>query len=118
MSTCTPRAWPSAGVRIGKSGSDHEQCVAILHQIPGWLGSEKADRAGDPRQVVWKGSLSKKGFCRTCLQAVGNGDHRVGCVQCAGADQNRHLFTGVQDVSGGLKIVTMREDAWTAVARS
>ena len=34
---------------VREGGSDHEKGVATLHQVPGRLGPQKAQRSGDPR---------------------------------------------------------------------
>ena len=54
MSICTPRACPSFGqeLRVREARADHQQRVAVRHQVPARLRAEQADRAGDERQVV------------------------------------------------------------------
>ena len=44
----------------GKSGADHQQSVAAVHQVRARLRAEQADRAGDERQIVGKDRLAEQ----------------------------------------------------------
>ena len=82
---------------IRKGGSNHEKRVAFVHQVPAWLGTEKAERPGHKRQVVWYSGFTKQRLGNPGIETVGNGDHLIGSVQRAGADKHRNLGSLVED---------------------
>ncbi|MHC2621452.1 hypothetical protein ACVIW2_003484 [Bradyrhizobium huanghuaihaiense] len=47
---------------IGKGGADHQQRVAVRHHVVAGLGTEQADRARDPRQIVGQRGLAEQGL--------------------------------------------------------
>ena len=107
MSICTPRAWPSFGqeLGVGEARADHQQRVAVLHQVPARLGAEQADRAGDEGQVVGQRRLAEQRLGDAGAEQVGDLDHLVGRAQGAGADQHRDPLAGVQHLGGALQLV-------------
>ena len=66
---------------IGKGGSNHEKRVALLHQVPAWLGAEKAERPGHKRQVVRYRGFTKQRLGKPGIETLGNGDHLIGRVR-------------------------------------
>jgi hypothetical protein len=46
-----------------KTGADHQQRIATLHEVPAWLGAEQSNGAGDERKVVRKHILAQQRFC-------------------------------------------------------
>ena len=55
---------------VGKGGAHHQEGVAILHQVPAWLGPEQPDRAGDERQIVRQCGLAEQRLGDAGLQAA------------------------------------------------
>ena len=80
MSIWTPRAWPSCGRNsgVGKARADHQQRVAVHHQVPARLGAEQADRPGDERQVVRDRGLAEQRLGDAGAEDLGDLDDLVG----------------------------------------
>ena len=102
--------------RIGKAGADHQQRVAIAHQVPAWLGAKQADRAGHPGQVVGQHRLAQQCFCHAGAQRFGNGDDFLGGMQGAGADQDGDFLAGIQHFGGAMQVRPMRHHTGRGVA--
>ncbi len=81
---------------IRKAGPDHQQGVAVIHQVPTRFGAEQSDRTGHERQIVRHGSLAEQCFRHTGTEQVRDFDDFIGRVQRAGADQHRDLATGIE----------------------
>src|SRR3954466_11726538 len=45
-------------LRIGHVRADHEQRVAVLHELPAQMGPDQPDGTGDPRHVVGENGLA------------------------------------------------------------
>ena len=85
---------------IGKARADHQQRVALRHQLVARLGAEQADRAGDPGQIVGQRGLAEQRLGAAGAELVGDRDDFVGRAERAGADQDRDLLAGVQHLGG------------------
>ena len=103
-------------LRIGKARADHQQRVALRHQIPARLGAEQADRAGDPGQVVGQRGLAEQRLGDAGAELVGDRDDLVGRVQRAGADQDRDLLAGVEHLGGAAQVALVGHDLGRGVA--
>jgi len=104
-------------LRPGKTGADQQQCIAIAHHVGRGLGAEQPDRAGDERQIVGQHVLAEQGLGDPGADAVGDLDHLAGGAARAGADQDRDLFAGVEDVGGALQVGRLRHDRRSGIAR-
>ena len=55
-------------LQMGKAGADHQQRVAIAHQLPASLGAAQTDRTSHPRQVVRQHRLAEQRLCYVCTR--------------------------------------------------
>ncbi len=99
--------------RIRKRRADHQQGVAVAHQVPARFGAEQADRARDEGQIVRHRCLAQQCLGDAGTEQLGGFDHFVGRRQRTGADQHRHFLAGVQYVGRALQVAFRRH----AVAR-
>ena len=102
--------------RIGKARADHQQRVALGHQIVARLGAEQADRAGDPGQIVGQRRLAEQRLGDAGAEPVGDRDDLVGGLQRAGADEDRDLLAGVEHLGGLAQLPLVRDDLRRLVA--
>ena len=96
--------------RVGKARADHQQRVAVDHQLVARLGAEQADRAGDPGQIVRQRRLAEQRLGDAGAEPVGDRDDLVGGAQRAGADQDRDLLAGVEHVGGAPQVGLVGHD--------
>ena len=95
---------------IGKARADHQQRVALGHQLVGGLGAEQADRAGDPRKIVGQHGLTEQRLGDAGAQSIGDCDDLIGRVERARADQDRDFLAGVQHVGGLAQLALVGDD--------
>ena len=91
-------------LRVGEARADHQERVAFGHQLVARLGAEEADRARHAGQVVGQRRLAEQRLRDAGAQRLRDGDHLVGRVERACADQDRDLPAGVEDVGGALEV--------------
>jgi hypothetical protein len=101
--------------RIGKAGTDHQQRVAVLHQLPARVGPEQADGAGHERQFVGHRGLAEQCLGDPGAELLGGFDDFRRRVHRAGAGQDRDLFAGVQHLRRALQVVAGGHDVRPAV---
>ncbi len=101
--------------RVGKCRADHQQRVALRHEIPARLGAEQTDRSGDERQIVGHGRLAEQRLCDSSAQKLCRFDQFLAGMQRTGAGQNRHLLAVVEDVRCALQVLVRRDAlaSWT-----
>ena len=99
-----------------KAGPDHQQRVAALHQVPARLGAEQSDGAGDERKVVRKHVFAQKRLRDAGTEKRGRFDQQRRRSPGSGADQDRHLAAGVQDVRRFCQVGVLGHDLRLAVA--
>src|SRR5262245_12056480 len=109
-------SWLREKLWIGKIRPDHQQRVALLHQVPAWLGPEKTDRPGDERQIVGKYRLAQQRFCDASAERLRYFAHLVARAERARADEHRDATPAVQNVGGAAEIIVLGNDQWTTDA--
>lgn len=86
------------GVR--EAGADHQQGVAVPHQLVGGAGAEQADGAGDLRQVVGERVLAEQRIGHPRAEDVRQPFDLLPRTAGALADQDGGLVTCVEHLGG------------------
>lgn len=120
MSICTPRAWAFLRQKlgIGKARPDHQQGVALHHQVIARLGAEKTDGPGHPGQPVRRHGLAKERLGHPGAEDLRDRNNLIGSPKRPGAHQHRHLAAGVQHLGRAMEVRILRHDFGAGVAHS
>ena len=89
---------------VGEVGADHEQRVAVLHQILTGPGTEQPDPADRVLGVVRDDRLAGQGLDDRRAEPVSHGKHLVPGVQRTRTGQDGHVLPLVQHPGGGLQV--------------
>ena len=79
-------------IGVGKALPTDKERVRLLHHLPTRLRSEQTDRPRAKRHVVGDGGLAEQRLRYPGPELVGDGEHLVGRLQRAGADQHGDLL--------------------------
>ena len=77
---------------VGEVRADHQQRVAVLHHVVARLGPEQTELLGVEGHVAGHGGFAEQRSDDAGAEAVGDGEHLVGGVERALADEHRDLL--------------------------
>ena len=103
------------GVR--ERGADHEEGVAVLHDLLARPGAEQAQAAGGERVVVGDDHLPGQRLDDRGAERLGDGEHLVAGVPRPDPDQHRDLGAGVEHVGGAGQVCVGRRQLRQAQRR-
>ena len=96
---------------VGEARADHQERVAVVHQVPARLRAEQADGPGDVWQRVRKHRTTEERLRDAGAEGLGDLLHLVGGVESPGADEHRDALARVEQVRGRADVGDAGDDA-------
>jgi hypothetical protein len=103
-------------LRPWETRADHEQGIALAHQVGRRVCAQQTDAAGDKRQVVRQYVLSQQGFGDARSQQIGDLDRLRSAAPRARPDQDSNLGPCIEQIGGTGKILRLGNDDRPCVA--